>query len=86
MASYSVEVKRSAIRELRRLSPEIATRIWPRIRGLADNPRPRGTAKLSGEVDAYRIRVGDYRVLYEVDDGRRLVSIRQIRHRREAYR
>jgi mRNA interferase RelE/StbE len=86
MASYRIEVKRSAIRELRQLPANIAARIWPHIRALAANPRPRGTTKLSGEVDAYRIRVGDYRVLYEVYDQQRLVSVRQVRHRREAYR
>lgn len=86
MASYHVEVKRSAIKELRRLPADVAARIWPRIRALEGNPRPRGSTKLSGEVDAFRIRAGNYRVLYEIDDRQQLVSVRHIRHRREAYR
>ncbi len=86
MAFYRLEVKRAAEKEIRKLSPELIDRIWSRIKELTANPRPRGAKKLSREVSAYRLRVGDYRILYEVDDGATLVSVRQVRHRREAYR
>jgi len=57
------------------------------IRKLAEEPRPRGARKLAGEMrGAWRIRVGDYRVLYDVDDKQRLVILLAVRHRREAYR
>ena len=57
------------------------------IRALGETPRPRGARKLHGSPrDDYRIRVGDYRVLYEVDDAAQLVRIMRVRHRREAYR
>jgi mRNA interferase RelE/StbE len=86
MASYRLEVKRSAEKEIRKLSPKTIDRVWARIRGLTTNPRPRGARKLSGEVDAYRVRVGNYRVLYEINDAEALVSVREVSHRREAYR
>jgi mRNA interferase RelE/StbE len=56
-----------------------------RIRGLADDPRPPGSENLSGE-DRYRLRQGDYRVVYAIDDDRRIVEIVKIGHRREVYR
>jgi len=86
MASYRLEVKRSAEKEIRNLSPEVVDRVWVRIRALTTNARPRGAKKLSGDVPGYRLRVGDYRIIYEIDDNERLVSVRQVRHRREAYR
>jgi len=86
MASYRLEVKRSAEKEIRGLAPELIDRIWTHIRALTTNPRPRGAKKLSGEVSGYRLRVGDYRILYEITDSARLISVRQVRHRREAYR
>jgi mRNA interferase RelE/StbE len=55
------------------------------IDGLAANPRPPGVKKLRGTRDLWRIRVGDYRVIYRVDDAKRLVDISHVRHRREAY-
>ncbi len=86
MASYRVEFRGSAERELRRIDPQIVPRIMEAIRGLAEEPRPAGTRKLAGSEQAYRIRVGDYRVVYTVDDAQKMVSIDRVRHRREAYR
>ena len=60
-------------------------RIDARVNDLADDPRPRGATKLT-EVNAHRIRVGDYRVVYEVDDGTRTVIVTRVGHRREVYR
>jgi len=60
-------------------------RVTERIRGLAQNPRPSGSEKLSGQ-DRYRIRQGDYRIVYAVDDETRTVEVVKIGHRREVYR
>ncbi|MBI4661324.1 MAG: type II toxin-antitoxin system RelE/ParE family toxin [Verrucomicrobia bacterium] len=86
MASYRVEFRGSAERELRRIDPLMVPRIMEAIRGLAEEPRPSGTRKLAGSEQTFRIRVGDYRVVYTVDDEARMVSIDRVRHRREAYR
>jgi mRNA interferase RelE/StbE len=83
--SYSLVIKKSAERELRALPKTDLRRITERIRGLAQNPRPPGNEKLS-EQDRYRIRQGDYRILYVVDDERRTIQVVKIGHRREVYR
>lgn len=82
---YRLRLKRSAERELRSLPGADLKRIVKRISQLAGQPRPLGCEKLSGQP-AYRIRQGDYRVLYTVDDKQRLVQIVKIGHRREVYR
>ena len=83
--SYSLVVKKSAERELRALPKADLRRITGRIHGLAHDPRPPGHEKLSGQ-DHYRVRQGDYRVVYAIDDNRRLITIVKIGHRREVYR
>ena len=83
---YEVYLERAAERDLKRLPAEIFHRIIPRIQGLADNPRPLGCRKLTGSVSDWRIRVGDYRVVYEIDETENVVRIFRVRHRREAYR
>lgn len=85
MASYNVEIKRSAAKELEHLPPKDRTRIIARIRALATDPRPAGCEKLSGQ-DRYRLRQGNYRILYEIDDTVVLVVVVRIAHRREVYR
>lgn len=82
---YEVVLKRSAEKELDRLIGNVFQRVARRLNGLEENPRPVGSKKLSGQ-DAYRIRVGDYRVLCEIDDTAKIVLVFAIRHRREAYR
>lgn len=87
MAAYSLEIRRSAARELESIEPGAhRLRIVARIRAPATEPRPRGSQKLAGSRNAYRIRHGDYRVLYEIfeEDGRLVVV--KIGHRREVYR
>ncbi len=64
----------------------MARRIIWRIEALASNPRPPGCVKLRGADDLWRIRVGDYRVIYSIDDGARIVDISAVRHRSDAYR
>lgn len=83
--TYEVRVLRPATRALFGLSSVMRERINSRLESLRDNPRPRGTRKLKGG-EQYRIRVGDYRVLYTIDDPGNLVTINFIEHRREAYR
>jgi len=86
VADYSVVFARSALRELELLEARIARRILVRIEALAQDPRPHGCVKLQGAADLWRIRVGDYRVIYSLDDDARLVDVRIVRHRGNAYR
>jgi len=85
VANYELLIKRSAAKELEALPPKYRSRIAAKIHALSTEPRPPGAEKLSGE-EKYRIRQGDYRVLYEIDDGVRTVTIVRIGHRRDVYR
>ena len=84
--SYTIELRPAAIRDLRGLPQGILRRITGKIDSLADNPRPPGVEKLTGSENSYRVRVGDYRILYQILDNIVLVIVVRIRHRREAYR
>ena len=86
MTSYAITFARSARKELEALTRPLIARVLKRIEELADDPRPTGCRKLVGQTNLWRIRIGDYRVIYEIDDGKRLVDISAIRHRSEAYR
>lgn len=83
---YSIAVKRSAEKELKSIPLGDLKRVIDRIRGLTKQPRPSGCEKLSGESERYRIRQGDYRIVYGIDDSARLVEVVKIGHRREVYR
>ena len=83
---YEVFLERAAENDLKRLPVTTFHRIIPQIRTLAENPRPSGCRKLTGSKNDWRIRVGDYRVLYEIDEKTRAVRIMRVRHRREVYR
>ena len=85
MASYELLIKASAAKELEALPRKDRERVLAKIRSLAGNPRPHGTEKLSGG-EKYRLRQGDYRVLYSIDDAGATVTIVKIGHRREVYR
>lgn len=85
MATYHIELETRARRELMELPRDIQQRIADCLDDLEDNPRPPGTKKLVGQ-EGYRIRTGDYRMLYIIDDAHRLVRIYRIGHRREVYR
>jgi mRNA interferase RelE/StbE len=85
VAKYSLEIKRSAQKELDALDDALFARIDRTILALADNPRPVGCKKLKGYRDQWRLRIGEWRVLYIVDDAAKLVSITRIAHRREVY-
>jgi len=82
---YRLRITETAHKELQRLPAHVRARVQDRCRGLADDPRPPGCRKLRGG-EIYRIRVGDYRVLYDVESVTQTVTILRIRHRREAYR
>ncbi len=84
--AYSILVRPAAARDLKVLSPEIRKRIDKVIDRLSNDPRPSGSRKLVGFEDEWRVRVGDYRVLYLIRDSDRQVVIARIAHRREAYR
>jgi mRNA interferase RelE/StbE len=87
VAGYSIFLTRSAARELEDVGSKTdRRRIMERIRALADDPRPPGSTKLAGREDRVRIRQGDYRVLYSVDDEKRAVTVFRIAHRRDVYR
>ncbi|MCX8092520.1 MAG: type II toxin-antitoxin system RelE/ParE family toxin [Verrucomicrobiae bacterium] len=83
---YRVLLERSVERDLRRLSSQVHQRVIAALQGLAVNPRPPGCRKLAGSSNDWRIRVGDYRVVYEIADDVREVRVNRVRHRREAYR
>ncbi len=86
MARYRVSLARSATKALRAIDRTIAQRIVFRLDSLAENPRPPGCVRLQGARHLWRIRVGDYRVVYEIDDAQCRVDIGIIRHRRDVYR
>lgn len=85
MARYALDIKPSARKELENLSDSLIARLAPKIAGLAADPRPSGCRKLRGYKDLWRIRVGDYRVVYIIDDDRKMVSVTRIAHRRDVY-
>ncbi len=86
MTTYEVKLATSAAKEFRSLPLELKRRIGAVIDRLSQDPRPPGVRKLVGHERLYRIRVGQYRVVYEVDDKEQLVRVTRIRHRREVYR
>ena len=83
---YEVYLERAAERDLRHLSSETFHRIIPRIKALSENPRPSGCRKITGSKNDWRIRIGDYRVIYEIDESSNIVRVMRVRHRREIYR
>ena len=84
--AYAIELRPAARRDLKNLPPDVQKRIGRKIDSLADDPRPPGVEKLSGGEDDYRVRVGDYRILYKIQDEVLLIVIVRVKHRREAYR
>jgi len=86
MASYKVILKPSVHKDLRALPKITAGRVFQHIEDLKDNPLPRQSIKLSGVEHLYRIRVGDYRIIYEIDLEAKEISVLYVRHRREVYR
>jgi mRNA interferase RelE/StbE len=85
MADYTVVFARSARKELESLDGSLVKRIFPKIAALAKEPRPDGCRKLKGEKLLWRIRIGDYRVIYAIYEAERTVDVITIRHRSKAY-
>ncbi len=86
MASYKVEWKRSAQKELRKLAKPVSARVLGAVEDLAENPLPAGVRKLVGTERTYRLRVGDYRIVYSLYETELVVEVVRVRHRRDAYR
>ena len=84
--SFRVEWKTSTRKDLRKLPERAVARILEAVESLMANPFPRGSEKLSGAERTYRIRIGDYRVVYEVEIRSQLVEIQRVRHRTDVYR
>lgn len=85
MASYKLLLKRSAERELRKITQLDLRRVVKAIQALAQEPRPPGARMLRGPERWWRIRQGDYRIIYEIDDATAQIAILKIGHRREVY-
>jgi mRNA interferase RelE/StbE len=87
VAGYRLVIKKSAAKELERVEPKtVRRRLVAAIEALAVDPRPTGCEKLADAAEAYRIRQGDYRAVYAIDDKARVVVIVKVGHRREVYR
>jgi mRNA interferase RelE/StbE len=86
MADYTITFARSARKELENLPADIADRILRKVETLAPNPRLPGIIKLQGSKNLWRLRVGDYRVVYSINDFSRTVDVSVVRHRRDVYR
>ncbi|MBL7115452.1 MAG: type II toxin-antitoxin system RelE/ParE family toxin [Kiritimatiellae bacterium] len=85
MAQYRVIVRKSVSKDMRGIPKKDARRIVAAIKSLADDPRPPGTKKLSGQ-ERYRLRQGNYRILYEIEDDRLIVCVVRVGDRRDVYR
>ena len=85
MANYSIEIKKSATKEMAKLPKVHLQRIVEKIQALSTTPRPEGCKKLSAD-EKYRIRVGNYRILYSIEDNQLIVYVVKIGHRKEVYR
>lgn len=83
---YELLIERRAEKDLRKLPRDIARLVINKIKTLATEPRMIGSHKLRDSDNAYRIRIGDYRILYEINDKKKIVRIYRIRHRKDVYR
>ncbi len=86
MASFEIRWRSSTKKDLRQLSAQELPRIIAAVEALSDEPHPHGSQKLVGSDHTYRIRVGDYRIIYEVLNEVKVVEVQRVRHRREVYR
>lgn len=84
--NYQITFGRTARKELQKLEETVLYKIFPKIEMLGDNPKPVGCRKLQSYENLWRIRVGDYRVLYTIEESEKLVDIVAVRHRKEAYK
>jgi mRNA interferase RelE/StbE len=83
---YKVFLEKRAEWEIKRLPAEILHRIIPKLKTLSENPKPPGCRRITGAKNDWRIRIGDYRIIYEIDDREKAVKVMRIRHRKEVYK
>jgi len=83
---YEILLEQAAERDLKKLPSEMFKRIIPKIKKLAGNPKPQWSRKITGSKNDWRIRVGDYRIIYEIDARAKKVKVMRIRHRKDVYR
>jgi mRNA interferase RelE/StbE len=83
---YDLHIERHAEKDLNKLDQTLFIQIAAKIKELAGNPHPQGSKKIIGSQNDWRLRVGDYRVIYEIDTKTKTIRIMRIKHRREAYR
>ena len=86
MASYKLFWKRSAEKELRKLPRDVIVRLVSLAESLAENPFPSGVRKLAGTEHTYRVRAGDYRLVYSIEEQRFVIEVVRVAHRKEVYR
>lgn len=86
MSQYKVFFKSSADRQLRKLTDALQRRIVGKVEMLAHDPQPTGVVKLAGDENLWRIRIGNYRVAYEIHDERLIVLVLRVAHRKDVYR
>lgn len=82
---YRLQIRRPAERDLRRLPRSAFERLNEQIMALREEPRPPGVRKLKGKLEGWRVRVGQYRILYQIDDEEKVVTIARVWHRRGMY-
>ncbi|MCC5608555.1 type II toxin-antitoxin system RelE/ParE family toxin [Nostoc sp. CHAB 5834] len=83
--SYKVEISKGALKQLKKLSPELQERIQVKIDDLAIEPRPNGVKKLKCKENVYRIRLGEYRIIYDIFDDILVVNVVEVGHRSKVY-
>jgi mRNA interferase RelE/StbE len=86
MASFSIQWRTSTKKDLRKLPSREVQRVLVEVESLAENPFPHGSEKLAGTEHTHRIRVGDYRIIYEVFAAAKVVEVQRVRHRKDVYR
>jgi mRNA interferase RelE/StbE len=84
--AHKVEIKKSALKEIEKLENSAASQIVSKIDALTNNPRPPQSLKLSGSERSYRLRIGRYRILYQIDEAVKLVTVYAVGHRKDIYR
>jgi len=82
---HDLIINSAAEKQMRRLPAKIHARVLSALDGLKENPRPRGSKKLKGEDNLWRIRVGDYRVVYTIEDDKLIILVVRVAHRRDVY-
>jgi mRNA interferase RelE/StbE len=83
---YELYLERAAERDLKKIPKDLFQKILSHLKDLAVNPRPPGSRKIKSSSNDWRIRIGDYRVIYEIDEKTKAVMILRVRYRKEAYR